>query len=546
LTSAPLPRGHWSPLWIVFLALSLSLLLASSFPLVDPDEGRNAEVAREMLVTHDVVVPHLAGMPYLDKPPALFWAAALAMAVGGVTPLAARFPSALAAALTLALLARAAERRGGTAFAVRATALLATAPLFAALSAYVIFDMPLTLCVSALWFFISDEVDEGPSTRRRLLLFAAVTIGVLLKGPVMLAWAIGGSLGAAFAMQSRAPLRWLSWLPGWAMVFGIAGGWFALASRRFPEYPHYAFLEESLERIASGSFKREQPWWFAPIVLAAGTLPWSIATPWGRRDQRENADEPRRARIATVSRVALGFVLFAVVFFTLSHSKLVTYLLPALPPLAWLAAEAWSDVARERSAGLRVAVVYGLLSVACIAVAFVPQVHSSTGEIGVQAAKRLAIAFAGCAMLGLLAVRAGRRTIALLVAVAFTPLVFVIAGPALQASAEQASGASLARAIARTGPGARVRFEFCYSPGVDVALGRRSEIVSPLGFETTSTYQVRYRDALIARGLWTPLAAAPAADSATIVVRPAHRAGLDPLPGGVEIFRDRRFVAYRI
>ena len=356
---SPPPRRSLLPLIVALAAFLLSILLATAFPLLDPDEGRNAEVAREMAVDGGLLVPHLAGMPYLDKPPALFWAAAAAIRVAGNEPWAARLPSALAAALTLALLTRSAQRRGGRPFALRAAALLYGAPLFAMLSAYVIFDMPLTLCVTAVWLGLAAEVAEGPSGRRRLWMFAAVTAGVLLKGPVMLAWALGGSLGAALLSRSRAPLRWLAWRPGWLVVLGVAGGWFALASARFPEYPRYAFLEESLERLTSGSFRREQPWWFAPAVLAAGALPWSLATPWWRR--RTPGEE---SLLSVESRVGLGFVLFAVVFFSLSHSKLVTYLLPALPMLAWTAAEAWSDAERARRAAWGLAAVFVTLALA--------------------------------------------------------------------------------------------------------------------------------------------------------------------------------------
>ena len=66
-------------LGVVAVVFAASLLLAGAFPLLDPDEGRNAEVAREMAADGDLVVPHLAGMPYLDKPPALFWGAAAAI-----------------------------------------------------------------------------------------------------------------------------------------------------------------------------------------------------------------------------------------------------------------------------------------------------------------------------------------------------------------------------------------------------------------------------------------------------------------------------------
>ena len=307
------PRRSILPGLVALAAFLLSTLLAGAFPLLDPDEGRNAEIAREMAAGSGLLVPHLAGMPYLDKPPGLFWAAAAAIRVVGNEPWAARLPAALAAALTLALLVGAAQRRHGRTFALKAAALLFFAPLFTVLSAYVIFDMPLALCVTAVWLGLAAELDRGPNAWRRLGMFAAVAAGVLIKGPVMLAWAVGGSLGAALLFRGTRPLRWLAWWPGWLVVLGLAGGWFALASARFPEYPRYAFLEETFERLTTGSFEREQPWWFVPVVLAAGALPWSLATPWWRR--RTPGEE---SPLSVESRAGLGFVLFAAVFFVFS------------------------------------------------------------------------------------------------------------------------------------------------------------------------------------------------------------------------------------
>ncbi|HEY6193457.1 MAG TPA: hypothetical protein VI504_00300, partial [Candidatus Eisenbacteria bacterium] len=100
-----MPRSVWL---VLAASLAGSLAIASAFPLVDPDEGRNAQVASEMAAHGDVVVPHLAGVPYLDKPPALFALAALSIRAFGHRPLAVRLPAILATLATLALLARAA------------------------------------------------------------------------------------------------------------------------------------------------------------------------------------------------------------------------------------------------------------------------------------------------------------------------------------------------------------------------------------------------------------------------------------------------------
>src|SRR5512143_899915 len=140
-------------------SLALSLALAIAFPLVYPDEGRNAEVAAEMASGGDAVVPHLAGVPYLDKPPALFALGALAIRALGRHPLAPRLPAIAALLATLLLLASAARSLEGEPHAWRAAALTAAAPLAAVVGAYVIFDMPLTACVTAVWTLLAVELE---------------------------------------------------------------------------------------------------------------------------------------------------------------------------------------------------------------------------------------------------------------------------------------------------------------------------------------------------------------------------------------------------
>ena len=482
----------WPLLLVLALQLAVGILLATRVPLVDPDEGRNAEISREMAVSHDLVVPRLAGMPYLDKPPALFWGAAVSISLFGPTRWAPRLPAIVAAFLTLLSIASLALRLGAPGVAWRAMALLAVAPLFAAIGAYVIFDMPLTLAVTWVWTRLACELMEGATTRRRLGMFAAIALGVLLKGPVMLAWVVGGSLVVALLMRSREPLRWLGWWPGWLLMLAVAGGWFLAACLRFPEYPHYAFFEESFERLTQPTFDRNQPLWFALAVLVGGAFPWSLATPWrglwmptGRRGPSDTL-----SHLALASRVATGFALFALVFFTLSRSKLVTYLLPALPALAFLAGSAWS-----RFAG------------------------------GGGRAPRFAFA----------------------AVLAVFPLALLAGWRPLLAAATRESSEPLARAIATLGPSGslRVRYERCYSAGADYLLNRRSVVVSPHRDQTTSIYQARYRESLRARNLWTIRDDARGAPPADVLVRPVPDDVALPA-GATPFFRGRRFTAYRL
>jgi 4-amino-4-deoxy-L-arabinose transferase-like glycosyltransferase len=463
----PWPRPLLAVLCAAFL---LSLWVALRFPLLDPDEGRNAEVAREMAASGDLVIPHLAGVPYLDKPPALFAAAAAAVRIFGPRPFAPRLPAMIASLAALLLLAQMARSCADDSQALRATLLAASAPLFAGLSAYVIFDMPLAFCVTVLWTGLARELTTGVSNSRRAWMYAALALGVLLKGPIMLGWALGGSLATAIVMRRRSALGWLTWWPGWLLVIGLGGGWFALALRRHPEFAHYAFVEESLERLTTSSFHREQPWWFVPVVLVAGTLPWSVVTPW-------------RWPVSVPGKVAAGFVLFACVFFSLSHSKLVTYLLPVVPALAYIAAEAWG----RRAASL-------------------PR--------------------------------------PLLIALLFTPLVLVGGSPWLYGYVRSHSGAALAAAIRSSG-GGNVRYEDCYSPGTDFLLDRGSAVVSETGAPLTSNYILRYRDLLRQRGQWRLYPTAAAAPPAAVIVR-ATKNPTAPPPDGQVIFQDARYTAWRL
>jgi len=514
-------------------ALLFSLLLATSFPLLDPDEGRNAEIAREMAASGSLLVPTLAGMPYLDKPPGLFAAGALAMRLFGATAWAARIPSALAGALTLWLLGVCSLKRLTKHTTILALALLAAAPLYTILSSYVIFDMLLTLCVTALWLLLVEEIERGPGNLRRIAMFAVLAAGVLIKGPVMLAWALGGTLGAALLLRERAVLRWLAWPWGWLLFLGVAGGWFAAASIRYPEYPHYAFLEESVERMASSSFHREQPIWFVPVVLVAGALPWSLATPWSRR-------------LSRMSRAGLGFVLFAVLFFSLSRSKLATYLLPCFPPMALAAAESWATPGTTKGGTWRTALIYAVLASVLVLVAarWIPLSEKHSLPSLYAPAGKLASAFAAMAAISILGILIPRTRLTLPAVLAFTPLTLWIAGPALVSYAQTQSGEPLGRAMAAAAREGSVRFEYCYSPGAEFALGRHVDVLTHQGVELTSTYQSRYRNALIARGQWLPQSEIPSPDTAVVIVRPARTWKDEPPPRWSLLFRDDRFVAY--
>ena len=151
---APPSRGL--PLLLLAAALALGWNLAD-YRLLDPDEGRNAEVAREMAGTHDYLVPHVDGLPYLDKPIVYFAASAALMTLLGPTETAARLPAYLATLATIALLVAFARRRWGPEAGWLAGLAFATMPLTLAYAHTAIFDGTLTLCTTAAIIFLFEE-----------------------------------------------------------------------------------------------------------------------------------------------------------------------------------------------------------------------------------------------------------------------------------------------------------------------------------------------------------------------------------------------------
>ena len=158
-----------------------------AWALFEPDEGRNAEIAREMLLTGDWVVPHLNGLPFLDKPPLLFWAIAAGFRALGEHEWVARLPSMLAAIATIAVTYALGRALVGRRAAVTAAIVLATSPMVLGFARLAIFDMPLTAFVTfAIYALVRARIDEDAWPWIPLAGFA-IGLALLTKGPVGLA-----------------------------------------------------------------------------------------------------------------------------------------------------------------------------------------------------------------------------------------------------------------------------------------------------------------------------------------------------------------------
>jgi len=326
------------------MVAALWLALLPLRPLFNPDEGRYAEIPREMLADGDWVIPHLNGLAYIEKPPLQYWATAVVFKVLGQSVLAARFYVAACALATLLVVGFTAERLWLGLAGYRAAAALAGMLMFVILGQLLTLDMSLTFYMTAsLAAFLlaqrprSAERDARSVNGWMMVAWLATALGVLTKG--LVAAAIPTAVLILYSLYTRDFHPWRRTQVGWGLplLLAVTVPWHWLAVRRLPDFLEFFFVHEHVSRYLTPSADREEPWWFFAAVLLAGSVPWTasvlrvLALGWRREAPKGQFD----------ARVFLwiwsGFIL---VFFSLSDSKLMPYILPALPGLALLMAAA--------------------------------------------------------------------------------------------------------------------------------------------------------------------------------------------------------------
>jgi 4-amino-4-deoxy-L-arabinose transferase-like glycosyltransferase len=314
--------------------------------LWDPGEGRYAQTVREMLLTRDWIVPTLNHERYFDKPPGYYWLVAVSFELFGMTEWAARLPSAVAGALTIAATVVFAWPRLGAWPALCAGAILATAIQFVILGRSVRMDMPLTLLLTVTLFYgFSLWQGGGPRRRPTWPLYVLPALGLLLKGPValLLPALVLGSL--ALVTGERERLRRLRPGVGALVALAILAAWHVATVIRAPDYVVDFLWHQNVGRFVEAATGHREPLWYFAWMLPVTFLPWALFLPGAIRRAL------RRARCGHDLELFLLLWSAAIgIFFSLSRAKLATYVLPIFPPLALLVAVYLTRVIRAPAA----------------------------------------------------------------------------------------------------------------------------------------------------------------------------------------------------
>ncbi len=324
--------------------LAWFLAFTGARPLNVPDEGRYAEVAREMVVSGDWVTPRLDGVPFLDKPPLFYWMAALGFRAFGVHVWTARLVPALMGALGCLLVFLAGARLHGRRAGLLAAVVLAVSPFYFGASQYVNHDLAVAVWISGAVLAFAVALPAEGRWRPAWFLAGCASAGlaVLTKGLVGILFPFGVAGLWALAARRWARVAWPAVAGGAGLLAGLVLPWIAAEQAANPDFLHYFFVTQHVERFTGTGFNNPAGPAFYLVVLAAGLLPWTPLLPAAVR--RAAAAFRRDRSDAGADLLLLLWPALVVVFFSIPRSKIAGYVAPAVPPLALLLGRWWDQV----------------------------------------------------------------------------------------------------------------------------------------------------------------------------------------------------------
>ena len=353
--------------WLLLIAALIFLACSFGPALMDDVDAAHAQLALNMVRSHDWVIPHLDGVAYIEKAPLPYWLIAVSYEVFGVHDWAARLPFALGA-IGLCWVT---WLYGRWAFGSRAGfyigLVLATCVGLFLFTRILIPDALLTLCISlAIWAFQRALDEDGGEKRPALwaaILAACLAVGVLLKGLIALVLPVGGALlylAVTRQLFSRKAWQRLHPWTGLAIFLLIAAPWHVLAILRMPPHFNFSlhagpgeyhgffwfyFMNEHVLRFLGLRYPHDYntvprlAFWLLNLVWL---FPWSLYACLAAKLSYKPVDRAGRTRL-----LALCWIGFLLGFFTLSTTQ-EYYSLPIYPALALLLGSAMDNAATER------------------------------------------------------------------------------------------------------------------------------------------------------------------------------------------------------
>lgn len=335
-------------LWLLLIAVAVIWFSNLEYrKLIKPDEGRYAEIPREMVASGDWVTPRLNDLKYFEKPPLQYWATATAYELFGEHQWTSRLWDGLTGFAGILLVWFAGLRLFGREAANYAAILLGGSMLYALLGHINTLDMGVTFFLTlGIVGLLLGQTGTGRKKQRgwMLLAWAALGLAVLSKG--LMGLVLPGTALFLYAVVQRdfSVFKRMHWLAGMAVFLLVTAPWFYLVMKANPEFFQKFFIYEHFTRFTTRELGRYQPWYYFVPVLLAGMLPWTVLmfdtliNAWraSRLPDGVSGDKAFGDRTFNAARFLLVWSVFIYLFFTISDSKLPSYLLPMFPALALL------------------------------------------------------------------------------------------------------------------------------------------------------------------------------------------------------------------
>lgn len=344
---------------LVFFVLVLLFTNLGANGLLEDNEARFFDISWEMAKSGDWITPRLNHIIHFHKPPFTFWLVGGSLNLLGDSELAGRLPVALMSLAVLGMTfywgSREKERPVSLAERITTVLILVTSLEFWFLSRLVLTDMFLAFAVMLMqisfWRLRSEESYKSWT----LIFWVAFGISFLAKGPVGLA-IVGLTFLGFRIMGGTIPWKRLFWIPAVLLGLALMLPWYIAVCIKYPNLFYYLFEFQTVERVATEVHGRAGPPWFYVPVILGGFFPWSFSL-WA------SAKKAYQER-SQYQLYLWAWLLFPLILFSLSGSKLPTYLLPLFPALALLTARALHDPEKQKQVAWSTVTALGLFTVA--------------------------------------------------------------------------------------------------------------------------------------------------------------------------------------
>lgn len=328
-----------SGIYILLVLMVLVLFFnLGTWSVTESSEARYAQIGKEMFESGDWFHPKLMEIHHYHKPPFTYWITAVSYKIFGISPFSARFflqISALIQIILAYLLAKVAFKDQRK--ALLSAILYAACPLLIIGARGLTTDMFLTTWVLAgIYFNWKYRVEKKPLFV--VLSFLCYGFGFLTKGPVV--WIVPFTLELAWWIRGKKnpQFKWLQ-VVGWLLMLGIGFSWFIYLYIEDSRFLDYFLFKHTVQRFASDTFKRGQPFYFYWVILLVLSFPWFLLILTRLKKLWKSNTE--------TAVLMFGF-LVSLVFFSISQSKLILYILPLMAGMILVAVVAWEDLSTSQ------------------------------------------------------------------------------------------------------------------------------------------------------------------------------------------------------